>query len=704
MPVLRRGLAAGGIAALLSMFLWWSGALTSFEYRTWDWRARLLAASPDSEEVVLILIDEHSIEWMLETNGLSWPWPRETYALMANFFERAGAKALAFDLIFADPSTAGVHDDRAFAEAIDGHGDVVLAAFLGSGGSLNSWPGATDDSFASYHGEANANELEMLAVAHVGALFPVSELMSRCRLIGNVNILPDLDGVYRRGNLIATFDGRIVPTLGVAAFLVGAGGDVAIRASNGHLMFDDLKVPLDGKGRMLMRYPDLGDLSIYNAAEIIQSELLLLAGREPLVKPEVFSEAHVLVGASAAGLYDLRPTPVHARAAGVMVHAAMLDNLLNNRMMRELSAFSFVVLLLFLAVPAALMASFVTSPYRLALPYLLFLPLPAAASIGGYLAGFWVPLVPAFVGTSLGLVSASILGYAVEGRQKRFIKQAFEQYLSPMVIGELIESPDKLRLGGERRELTIFFSDLAGFTRISEGLSPEELTGLLNDYLSVMTDIILDEGGTVDKYEGDAIIAFWNAPLSQKDHAVRAVRAALRCQAALARLRPDFRRQVGHELFMRIGLNSGPAVVGNMGSHKRFDYTMIGDSVNLAARLEAANKELGTYTILSKNTADLLEDRLHIREVGRIAVIGRASSVRVYEPLEPNDFEKRKRDLEVFRSGLLAFYDGRLAEATEAFSEIAGEDTVAEMYLRRLEEWPCSSPEEWSGVLTMTSK
>ncbi len=226
-----------------------------------------------------------------------------------------------------------------------------------------------------------------------------------------------------------------------------------------------------------------------------------------------------------------------------------------------------------------------------------------------------------------------MVNYSTEGRQKRYIKNAFKQYLSPAVIEQLISHPERLKLGGERRELSIFFSDLQGFTSISEGLSPEELTALLNEYLSAMTDIIQEEGGTVDKFEGDAIIAFWNAPLDLDDHALRAVRSALRCQESLARMRPAFRERVGKDLYMRIGINTGPAVVGNMGSHSRFDYTVLGDAVNLAARLEGINKQFKTYTMISQATLEQMADAFPVRELSRVAVVGRKEPVTVYEPM-----------------------------------------------------------------------
>ncbi|MCA1808930.1 MAG: adenylate/guanylate cyclase domain-containing protein, partial [Lentisphaerae bacterium] len=204
------------------------------------------------------------------------------------------------------------------------------------------------------------------------------------------------------------------------------------------------------------------------------------------------------------------------------------------------------------------------------------LPLPAAASLAAYQAGWWLPFIGPALATALALIGGVLVNYATEGRQKRFIRSAFRQYLSEDVIRELVNHPERLTLGGEQRTLSIFFSDLQGFTGIAERLEPRELTSLLNEYLSAMTDIIQAEGGTVDKYEGDAIIAFWNAPLPQDDHAARAVRAALQCQARLAEMRPDLRARYGGDLFMRIGVNTGPVVVGNMGSHNRFNYTILG--------------------------------------------------------------------------------------------------------------------------------
>jgi adenylate cyclase len=309
------------------------------------------------------------------------------------------------------------------------------------------------------------------------------------------------------------------------------------------------------------------------------------------------------------------------------------------------------------------------------------------------------------LGVVLSLVGSSLASYATEGRQKRYIKGAFSQYLSPTVIEELIAHPERLSLGGERRELTIFFSDVQGFTTISEALSPEDLTALLNEYLTAMVDIIQEEGGTIDKFEGDAIIAFWNAPLSQEDHAVRGVRAALRCHAKLAEMRPAIKARIGKDMFMRVGMNTGQAVVGNMGSKTRFDYTMLGDQVNLSARLEGINKQFGTYFMISRATVEKIAGAFPVRELSRVAVVGRREPVTVYEPMFPEQYAERRPTLEIFDRGLKEFYAGRFAEAERIFEGIASVDPPAANYAKKCRALAVGPREnDWNGVWVMTEK
>ena len=361
-------------------------------------------------------------------------------------------------------------------------------------------------------------------------------------------------------------------------------------------------------------------------------------------------------------------------------------------------------LTLLLTLLAGMATSSVSGIVKSFLIYAFFIAAPVLLSLIAYRQGFWLPLVVQETGVAVTLFSAGLIYYTTEGRQKMFIKNAFRQYLSPAVIEELIQYPDRLKLGGERRMLSIFFSDLEGFTGISEGLEPEALTTLLNDYLSAMTNIIHEEGGTVDKYEGDAIIAFWNAPLMQPDHAARCVRSALRCQARLAEMRPAFRERLGKDLKMRIGVNSGPAVVGNMGSHTRFDYTMIGDAVNLAARLEGINKQFGTYTLISQSSMEHMEGAFPVREISKVAVVGRQEPVAVYEPMLPDEIERKKETFARFSEGLESFYEGHFKAAETVFSGLAESDPVSRSYMAKCQELIQHPPENWQGVWVITTK
>lgn len=387
---------------------------------------------------------------------------------------------------------------------------------------------------------------------------------------------------------------------------------------------------------------------------------------------------------------------------GVEIQATLLDNFLSGDFLRDTHpalSFALVVCLILLTALALFKA-----PLTGALIGAAMLAVPVVLILWAYHLGFQLPLLVQETGVAAAVLLGLLHNYASEGRQRRFIKDAFQQYLSPQVIEQLIADPGKLKLGGERKVLSIFFSDLQGFTSISEKLDPETLTALLNDYLSAMTEIIHEEQGTVDKYEGDAIIAFWNAPLDVPDHALRAVRAALRCQARLAELRPVFRQRTGHDLFMRIGINTGPAVVGNMGSHNRFDYSMLGDAVNLAARLEGVNKQFGTFTMVSDSTREAVGDAVAMRELGRVAVVGRKVPVTVFEPMDDGLAQARPAALAGFEKGLQAYYRGDCAEAAGVFSTLAQDDPAAARYVEVCNALPPSAPEGWDGVWKMTGK
>jgi len=699
---------AGIVGASMAFLLFLPGWLDIWEAKTWDWRVNAMAKpAKTTDNIRLILLDQNSLDWAKEENGLAWPWPREVYNAIIQFCKRSGAKALAFDVLFTEPSKYGVDDDRAFATAIHDFKYFVGAAALSqTEGSAERWPEyAPEPSFKVLGLDQWLSDTGTSGVVFSRAAFPIPEISASAGILADVHLNPDRDNVYRRAALFHVFDGRMLPSLALGCYLVGH-HDVPLKISTGSFSVGERGIPIDREGNAILNFRGpAGTHKTYNAAEVIQSEIRIQKGEKPVIsEPDAFKDAYVFFGFSAPGLYDLRPTPVSGVYPGVAINATMLDNLLANDFMRPVPAAFVIIMTLLIAILAGLATSSVSGIFKSALVYIFFIAAPVIICLIAYRGGFWLPLVVQETGVVLTLFSAGLIYYTTEGRQKMFIKNAFKQYLSPAVIEELIQHPENLKLGGERRMLSIFFSDLEGFTGISEGLEPEVLTALLNDYLTAMTDIIQEEGGTVDKYEGDAIIAFWNAPLLQPDHARRCVSAAMRCQSRLSEMRPMFRERIGKELRMRIGINSGPAIVGNMGSHNRFDYTMIGDAVNLAARLEGINKQFGTYTMISQSTMEQMDGAFPVRELSRVAVVGRREPVVVYEPLLPEEVESGKDRLTRFSEGLTLFYRGDFLQAEVVFSGLADADLVARAYLAKCRNLIDQPPEEWRGVWVITTK
>lgn len=700
------GLAGVGFALLL----WLLGALDPFEARTWDMRERLFARpGAATSKVVTILLDQASLDWVKDVDGLGWPWPRELYSAIVDFCARGGAKALVLDVLFTEPSTYGVSDDQRLADSIRSNGSVVGAMLLGSQmANADSWPPSLPRPKLKIEGlDAWLAAERPASIGFPRAQFPILELAPAYSLLANTDIPPDpADGVYRRVPLFGRFDGEVLPSEALAAYLTGDKGEHHASIRRGAFVLDGRSLPIDADGRTVLRFrgPSLTHRHI-SAQAVIQSEQQLLEGKAANLDPTELKGAYVFFGFTASGLFDLKPTPMSGSYPGVEVNATMLDNLLSGDFERPLPTWAALLLIVVLGAAATLAVTLASGALKNALAYVILIPVAPAFGLGFYALGFWMPIVAPELAVLVSLAGSSLLNYATEGRQKRYIKGAFRQYLSPTVIEQLIAHPERLELGGERRELTIFFSDIQGFTSISEALSPEELTSLLNDYLTAMVDIIQDEGGTIDKFEGDAIIAFWNAPIDLPDHALRGVRACLRCQKALAELRPSFRARVGRDMYMRVGMNSGPAIVGNMGSRSRFDYTMLGDAVNLASRLEGVNKQFGTYTMISAATLRLIGDAFPVRELSRIAVVGRAEPVTVFEPMYPAEYEARRADIESFGRGLSLYYDGAFTRAEEIFASTADRDPPAARYAERCREL-ASSPKEggWKGVWVMTSK
>ena len=678
----------------------------TLEAKTLDWRFRRFSDPKlHDPDIVLVMLDQPSLD-AFEKDQVYWPWPRSIYQAALDFFKAGGARAVVFDMLFTSPSPYGGGEDQAFGESLKGFGPVVLAMEMsGTPNPLRS--AAPPERFALERpGPAGSAFVERSS-----ARLPIPELLNAVPRLGDTSTPADPDGVFRRLPLASRMGGRLYPSAALAAAMAATGRPA-----------ESFRVPLVD-GRMLVRFhgsalaphlaAGLKTYAAYSLGNVILSWQRLQDKAEPLYQPSLFKDKIVFIGASAAGLLDNRPSPIAPVFPGTEVLASAADNLIHGDALDKAGpAASFLLILL--AVLAAAGAVRLTSSTAASLAAAAAASAAlVAASAFAFKRALWIDLAGPELGLWLGFAAVSAYSYAVEGRKKKEIQAAFGHYLSPAVVSRIAENPERLALGGDRRDVTVHFSDIEGFTTISEGLEPDRLTYLMNRYLGAMTDTILESGGTLDKYIGDAVMAFWGAPEPRADHALAACRVAVANQQLLAALRKEFEKEGFPPVRSRIGLNSGPASIGNMGSAKRFSYTAIGDNVNLASRLEGANKAYGTYTMISETTREQAGQAIEVRELDFIKVKGKNVPIRVYEliGLEGETPEELIRRARRFEEGLALYRSRRWDEAASAFKsarddfKTLGTDKASEAYVERCLHFKAEPPPgDWDGSYTMTEK
>ncbi len=697
-----------GILSWSLIFLFYAyGFFEPYELKTYDALCRLHAQRfPAPPEVVLIVVDQGSLE-AAQRQGIQWPWPRQMYAPIVQYCAAAEARALAFDVLFDQPSSYGREDDQILAEALKQNGNSFLALFL----SREKRPSAPwEAKIIRRIGLPVEDHSGQASPPYVSAISSIDILAEGVVGLGNVMILPGPDGVYRELPLIFSYRNQWIPSLGLAVYRHLYGSDPLVLQNNS-LKTGKEAIPLDRQGSFLLHYynpaKDFPRLSAFN---VIQSFQALQEGGKPVYPPHVLKGKIVFLGFTAAGLYDLKPTPISPVSPGVLAHATLVANLIHKDFRVRISPAPLLAIALTLAVAMGVAVMLIPSLWKLAL---LFVGLAAAVVFFVSLSfqkNLWVDGVLLSGNLALSFAMSTAFSNATEGRQRRQIKKMFSHYMSDLLIQDLLKNPDKLRLGGEKRVLTVFFSDIAGFTTLSEKLSPEEVVGLLNRYLTAMTDIILRSGGLIDKYEGDAIMAFWGAPIFQEDHAVRACLAALDNQSRLVELRQEFLQAGLPQIHVRIGINTGEMIIGNMGSSQRFDFTVIGDSVNLASRLEGAGKEYGIRILISEDTYSQAADQIEVRELDLLRVKGKDRPVRIYELLArrgqlPETLQKGR---ELFLRGLNLYRNQKWEEAKSHFQgvlDLLPDDGPSKTFIRRCEQFVESPPEMgWDGVFQLKTK
>ena len=511
---------------------------------------------------------------------------------------------------------------------------------------------------------------------------------------GALNSYRDRDGVTRRVPLAIEYAGHYYMPLGlaVALFDMGKTGDTSYLAGRDNVTAAGRELPVTTAASIPLDVMGRGKLPRVSAADVLDG----IAPREALANKLVF------VGMTYAA-YDKLQTPLDNVADGVELHATLTENVLANRLLRVAGpASSLLATLLLCAIVVA--AQLRRARRRAWVPPVIAVVAIALYFVAAYAlftSGLIIPVAAPIIMSAVVLVAATVGGLATEGREKAHLRAVFSQYVSKTVVDKVLADPERAKLGGERKELTVLFSDIRGFSAFAEGMGPEALASFLGEYLTPMTDLVLESGGTLDKYIGDAVMAIWAAPVDLPDHAARACDVALRMQEALVDLNKRWKAEGKPEVAIGIGINTGPMSVGNMGTPARFDYTVLGDQVNLGARLEALTKEYGVDILVGEATAKAAGPTFVFREVDVVRVKGRAGAAPVYELVG------RAGGVSVddrFAVALATYRQRDFATARTQFAELT-EDATAQLMAKRCAELAMSPPpDDWDGVYEQRSK
>ncbi len=622
------------------------------ERKGFDLLSVVTAPRASTLPITIVGIDEPSFAEI----GLRWPWPRSVHAKLIDKLTEAGAAVIAFDVILSEASEP--EQDKALADAIKNSGRVVLASDLvyQETNYVRQW--------------IRVDPLNQFGQAGAGSG------LAGMTLDGDMVIrrLPDNGDAFWRA-ILARFN-QVLPG-----------------------MLPEIRAPADGLIRYLgpdHTYPYVSYYQALNAEAALPKDFfrdqIVLIGRDIKASPDA--------GSAQADSFATPFLPFTGwLMPGVEIHATVLENVVAGLVLREAPRGAALGLL----AAAILCAAFGMRAWRPLLSALLGVMLMAgiAALAWGLFRyqNLWLPSGSALCAVVLMYVGQGGIAFINEQHRKLQIRRAFEHYVPPLVVAEMVAHPERLILGGVRREVTLLFTDLKGFTVISEQMKPEDVSQLLNRHLTEMTEIILRHNGTVTKFIGDAVMAFWGAPLDDPQQALHACRAAQEMQAAMAIMRKRLAEEGLPALHMRIGIHSGIAIVGNMGSTRRFEYSAIGDTVNLAARLEGVNKLYGTEAIISGTTAAQLPPDFPLRRVDKVRVKGKN------EPVEIFTFCGDSALCSLHEDALAAYRERRWQQSEDAWRKLLGtapEDGIAALYLQRIGEMRGTPPtDEWDGTVSL---
>lgn len=711
------------------------GVVEQLENVAYDARLNMTLPRTLDERIVIVDIDERSLRELGR-----WPWPRNTIArIVDRLFDRYDVRAMGFDVVFAERDQSSgleilqqlaegpladnetfreqvrrlapqLQHDAMLANALEGR-NTVLGYFFRQ--SVKEGEDATVGQLPPSLGTVDATGAEALPLASpegYGANLPVLQEAAAGGGFFDNPLVSD-DGLFRRVPLVQRYDGRLYEMLALGttrAALGWPGVEVEIaREGDSYRAIEavrvgDHRIPVDRNGAVLVPYlGPQGSFPYVSAADVISGE----------VDPGVLEDRIVLMGATAAGLLDLRSTPVQNVYPGVEVHANVVAGILDGRIRQHpayVVGYEFVLLVVIGLVLTAVLP--ILSPLWLSIA-----TLGVAALVVGMNLFAWeqlqlvLPLATPVLLVVLLFVFHVAWGFFVETRGKRQLARLFGQYIPPELVDEMDKAPEEVSLAGESREMTVLFSDVRGFTSISENLEPNELTRLMNAFLTPMTRVIHQHRGTIDKYMGDAIMAFWGAPLHDPDHAQHALYAAREMVQTLEDLRPEFEAQGWPALEVGVGLNTGVMNVGNMGSEFRMAYTAMGDAVNLGSRLEALTRTYGVSIIASEFTQHAVPE-FQYRELDLVRVKGKDQPVAIFEPIAPVDEvdKETRKELRRYHAALKQYRNRDFDSAESELFSLAREHPqtrIYQMYVDRIMYFRKEPPgEDWDGVFTFQTK
>jgi len=610
------------VAAMLSLLHWTNFKLFDvLEEKTLDAQFAIRGPINPGEETVIASIDEKSI------NRLGrFPWPRSTWGRVVDRLTEEGAKVIVFDVFFTEPENT--ESDDLFQQAIRRSGRVVLPVVFDFSEEGYKESGFVDKKLdvmtpSAYATVKHADEASAAFSAKM-VLPTLYRFSSAARSLAHINMIPDQDGTLRWEMLAIGYQGNYYPPIGLQAARLyrDVSPEKMVLDLAGAVQLGDRVIPTDELGRMLINYRGPNNtFPLYSVSDILDQSLP--AG--------TFKDKIVLIGATAIGIYDLRVTPFSPNMAGIEKHASVVDNILHGDFLRRSADFDIPLIIAFtlllgMSIPR------LGAKVGAALFIVLFLGYCGFVYYLFAARGIWFGFVYPASALFFGYTIQTAYRFFMEERRAREIRTLFSSYVSKRIVDELIRDPSKAKLGGDRKEMTVLFSDIRGFTSFSEKHQPEEVVSLLNEYLGAMTNIVFEHEGTLDKFVGDAIMVLWGAPLEQPDHAERACRCALAMIEKLQELQKKWSAEGRYVIDIGIGINTGDMVVGNMGAEgKKMDYTAIGDNVNLGARLEGLTRQYNNHIIISEYTYSKVEGKVTAKELGAVTVKGKQFPVVVYD-------------------------------------------------------------------------